>query len=87
MKIEPLADRVLVEMDAPEKMSRGGIVLPDGSQDEAKLGHVRAIGSAVDSLQVGDKVFCGKYSGQEWEIDDRQFKVIKAADIYCRITE
>lgn len=48
MKIRPVGFYVLVEMEEVEKISKGGIVLPDDlinkEQDAADVGHVRDIG-------------------------------------------
>ena len=43
-KIRPLGNRVLVQLDEPEKETKGGIVLPDNAQEVHKIGLVIAVG-------------------------------------------
>ena len=43
--LKPLADRVLVKVDAEETQTKGGILLPDTAQKKSQKGEVIAIGS------------------------------------------
>ena len=43
-KYKPLADRVIVEQEAPETTTASGIVLPDAAQEKPQLGTVLAVG-------------------------------------------
>ena len=43
-KIKPLDNRVLVQLDEPEKESAGGILMPDVAQEKHKIGVVLAVG-------------------------------------------
>ena len=74
MKLQPLADRVIVEpLDAVEK-SAGGIYIPDTAKEKPQEGKVLAVGKGktLDNgqihpleVKVGDVVLYGKYSGSE----------------------
>ena len=74
MKIQPLADRILVKPLEPEDKTKGGIVLPDTAKEKPQEGEVVAVGKGkadkdgkVYPLEVksGDRVLYGKYSGSE----------------------
>ncbi|KOR33232.1 molecular chaperone GroES [Achromatium sp. WMS3] len=90
MKIRPLQDRVIVRRMEEERMSAGGIVIPDSAAEKPIQGEVLAVGPgkvlddgkvrAVD-LKVGDKVLFGKYSGTEVKIDGEQILVMREEDI------
>ena len=74
MKLQPLADRVIVEpLEAVEK-SAGGIYIPDTAKEKPQEGKVVAVGKGKVSdngqiqaleVKVGDTVLYGKYSGTE----------------------
>ena len=44
IKLQPLGDRVVVEREASEDVTAGGIVLPDSAQDKPARGTVVSIG-------------------------------------------
>jgi chaperonin GroES len=43
----PIGDRVLVQVEPRIEKSKGGIWIPEVSQEVARTGHVRAIGKGV----------------------------------------
>lgn len=86
MKLRPLGDRVIVKPSSAEEVTKTGIVLPDTVEKEKKEeGEVIAIGRgekiAKLGLKVGDKVIFGKYSGDEVEVDEIEYKVLKDEDV------
>jgi chaperonin GroES len=90
MNIKPLYDRVVIKRMEEEKMSAGGIVIPDSATEKPIKGEVIAVGSgkALDNgsvrapqVKVGDKVLFGKYSGTEVKVDGTEILVVKEDDI------
>ena len=90
MNIRPLHDRVVVRRLEEEKMSPGGIVIPDSATEKPIQGEVVATGNGkildngeVRSLDVkaGDKILFGKYSGTEVKIDGEELLVMREDDI------
>ena len=74
MKIQPLADRIVVKALEAEEKTKGGIVLPDTAKEKPQEGEVIAVGKgktlengSVQPLEVkvGDRILYGKYSGSE----------------------
>ncbi|HBG60952.1 MAG: co-chaperone GroES [Omnitrophica WOR_2 bacterium GWF2_38_59] len=74
MKIQPLADRIIVKPLEAEEKTKGGIVLPETAKEKPQEGKVLAVGKGkvkedgsiqALELKVGDKVLYGKYSGTE----------------------
>lgn len=90
MKIRPLHDRVVVRRMEEDKMSAGGIVIPDSATEKPIRGKVVAIGSgkpldngdvrALD-VKVDDEVLFGKYSGTEIKIAGEELVVMREDDI------
>ena len=92
MNIKPLFDRVVIKRMEEEKMSAGGIVIPDSAAEKPIKGEVIAVGSgkALDngttrapSVKVGDKVLFGKYAGTEVKLDGTDILVVKEDDIFA----
>ena len=90
MNIRPLHDRVVVRRLEEEKMSPGGIVIPDSATEKPIQGEVVAVGNGkilengeVRGLDVkaGDKILFGKYSGTEVKIDNEELLVMREDDI------
>ena len=78
VKIQPLADRVVVQpLEETEEM-RGGLYIPDTAKEKPQQGEIVAVGPGrVEKgdhvpmeLKVGQKVLYGKYSGTEVTFDD-----------------
>ncbi len=90
--IKPLYDRVVIKRVEEEKLSAGGIVIPDSATEKPIKGNVIAIGDgkALDNgtvrapkVKVGDQVLFGKYSGTEVKLDGTDYLVVKEDDIFA----
>ncbi|MGH8557405.1 MAG: co-chaperone GroES [Methylococcales bacterium] len=90
MKIRPLHDRVIVKRVEEERLSAGGIVIPDSAKEKPSQGQVIAVGNgkildngeirALD-VKVGDKVLFGKYAGNEVKVEGEELIVMREEDI------
>ncbi len=92
MKIHPLNDRVVIKRMEEERLSAGGIVIPDSATEKPIKGEVIAVGEgkALDngtvrkpSVKAGDKVLFGKYSGTEVKLDGTEYLVVREDDIFA----
>lgn len=90
MNIKPLFDRVVIKRMEEEKMSAGGIVIPDSATEKPVKGEVLAVGEGkpldngsvrAPKVKVGDKVLFGKYAGTEFKLDGQEILVVKEDDI------
>ncbi len=90
MKLVPLGDRVVLkQVEAEEKTTKSGIVLPGQAQEKPQQAEVVAVGpgGVVDGKEVkmevavGDKVIYSKYSGNEVKLDDEEYIIVKQSDI------
>jgi chaperonin GroES len=91
MTFKPLSNHLFLEPVAEEKMSKGGIVLPDTAEKEKPMqGTVIAIGPGKRnekgevqpmSVKVGDKVLFKKYGPDEVELDGKKYLVGDEDDI------
>lgn len=85
MKIQPLADRVLIKPAAAEEKTIGGIIIPDTAKEKPLKGEVVACGKGTKDeemvVKVGDQVLYGKYAGQELEYEGEKYLVMRQSDI------
>jgi chaperonin GroES len=94
MNLRPLHDRVIVKRMEEERLSAGGIVIPDSAAEKPVRGEIVAAGNgkildngekrALD-VQVGDTVLFGKYSGTEVKVDGDELLVMREEDIMAVI--
>ena len=88
-KIQPLADRVLVQPAAAEEKTVGGIIIPDSAKEKPLRGMVLAVGNGTKDepmiLKQGDQVLYGKYAGTELEFAGEKYLIIKQQDILAVI--
>ena len=90
MNLQPLGDRVLVKAMTEEETTKSGIVLADNVDKEKKAeGEILGIGEGEKikklGLKVGDKVIFGKYSGDEVEFEDKDYKFLKHDEVLAII--
>jgi len=90
MKIQPLADRIMVKVLEAKEKTKGGIVLPDTAKEKPQEAEVIAVGKGKISdegklippeVKAGDKILFGKYSGTEITVDENEYLILKEEDI------
>lgn len=82
LTLSPLGDRVVISVGEVKKYP-GMIIIPDTAQELAHWGTVVGRGPAVKSedIWVGQKVIFAKYSGQEIELEQEKFLVLREAEV------
>ena len=90
MALRPLHDRVILKRLEEEKISAGGIVIPDSAAEKPIRGLVVAAGTGKIledgkvrpmAVKVGDKVLFGKYSGTEIKLDGEEHMILREEEI------
>jgi chaperonin GroES len=85
-----LQDRIVVKRLEGEKLTKGGIIIPDTAKEKPIEGKVVAVGNGkvlkdgkVRPLEVhvGDVVLFGKYSGTEIKLDGEEHVLIREDDV------
>ncbi len=96
MKLRPLHDRVIVKRMEEERLSAGGIVIPDSATEKPVRGEIIAAGNGKIlengekrdlDVKVGDTVLFGKYSGTEVKVDGDELLVMREEDIMAVIED
>ena len=89
VKVQPLADRVVVRATEEAEQMRGGLYIPDTAKEKPQQGEVMAVGPGrfeegnrvPMDVKVGDKVLYGKYSGTEVTVDNEQYLILRESDV------
>jgi len=93
VKLEPLADRLVVKPIEQEEVTKSGLVLPDTAKEKPQEGKVMAIGPgrmsedgkriAMD-VKVGDTVIYAKYGGTEIKVEGEELMILRESDILAK---
>ena len=93
VKLQPLADRLVVRPIEKEEKTKTGIYLPDTAKEKPQEGEVIAVGPGRMSddgkriameLKVGDRVIYAKYGGTEIKIEDEELVILRESDILAK---
>jgi len=93
IKLQPMADRLVVKPIEAEEKTKTGIYLPDTAKEKPQEGKVLAVGPgrlsddgkriAMD-IKVGDIVVYSKYGGTEIKVDDEELIILRESDILAK---
>ena len=95
VKVQPLADRVVIKPIEREEVTKGGIILPDTAKEKPQEGEVIAVGPGRLSddgkpikmdVKVGDRVIYARYAGTEIKIDTEEYVILRENDILAKRT-
>ena len=80
---------MLVQPNAAEEKTAGGIIIPDTAKEKPQKGKVVAVGIGKKdepmTVKVGDSVLYGKYSGTEITIEGNDYLIMRESDIFAVI--
>ena len=94
LKIIPEGTNILIQLSPiKEKVTRGGIVLPDNHPEESRIGIIIAVGNEVDKRhQPGDKILISFVMGTPLHFPDEGIlddtvRIITQSNIMAKISE
>ena len=95
MKLKPLFDKVVLRKVEITETTRTGIVLPGSAQEMPQVSLVVAVGpgGVVDgkevamTVEIGDKVIIGKYTGTEVKLDGVDYQIVSQSDILAIVED
>lgn len=88
--IQPLADRVVIEIQDDTEQTSGGIFIPDTAREKPQKGIVLAVGPGKTlesgqreamTVKIGDRVLFQKYGGTDIKLDGKELKILSERDI------
>jgi chaperonin GroES len=90
MNLRPLDDRVIIKQGKAQEKTVGGIILPDTAKEKPQTGKVVAVGPGklLDdgkrssmSVKVNDEVIYPKYIGNDVEVDNEKYVILRESDV------
>jgi len=90
MELRPLDDRVVIKPSEAQDKTAGGIFLPDTAKEKPQIGKILWIGPGKVnddgkrvpmSVKKGDEVVYGKYMGNEIEMDNQKYVIVRESDL------
>jgi chaperonin GroES len=94
MNLQPLGDRLIVEVLEEEQTTVSGIVLPDTAKEKPQRGRVVAAGpgSRNDAgelvpldLAAGDTIIFSKYGGTEIKVGSKEYLILRESDVLAKV--
>ncbi|HXF99111.1 MAG TPA: co-chaperone GroES [Gaiellaceae bacterium] len=94
MDLQPLGDRLIVEVLEEEEVTSSGIVLPDTAKEKPQRGRVLAVGPGPRDedgnyikmdLEPGDEVIFSKYGGTEVKIGTEEYLILRESDVLAKV--
>ena len=94
MDLQPLGDRVIVEVLEEEELTVSGIVLPDTAKEKPQKGKVLAVGPGPRDedgeyikmdVEEGDVVIFSKYGGTEIKVGSEDVLILRESDILAKV--
>ena len=96
LKLQPLGDRVVVEREASEERTAGGILLPDAAKEKPQRGVIVSVGNGklLDNgnrgqlqVKVGDRVIFTSWAGENFKIGDDELLLMREEDVLAVIED
>jgi chaperonin GroES len=94
MDLQPLGDRLIVEVLEEEEMTVSGIVLPDTAKEKPQRGKVLAVGPGPRDedgnfikmdVEVDDEVIFSKYGGTEIKLGTDEILILRESDVLAKV--
>ena len=94
MDLQPLGDRLIVEVLEEEEQTISGIVLPDTAKEKPQRGRVLAVGPGARNdkgelvpldVAVGDEIVFSKYGGTEIKLGADEVLVLRESDVLAKV--
>src|SRR5256886_9764813 len=95
MDLQPLGDRLIVEVLEDEETTVSGIVLPDTAKEKPQRGKVLAVGPGARNdkgeivpmeVAVGDEIIYSKYGGTEIKLGSDEVLVLRESDVLAKVS-
>src|SRR5437870_8576731 len=95
MDLQPLGDRLIVEVLEEEETTVSGIVLPDTAKEKPQRGRVLAVGPGSRNeetgeyvpmdLEEGDEIIFSKYGGTEIKLGTDDVLILRESDVLAKV--
>ena len=94
MDLQPLGDRLIVEVLDEDEITVSGIVLPDTAKEKPQRGKVLSVGPGSRDedgkyikmdVEVGDEIIFSKYGGTEIKVGADDVLILRESDVLAKV--
>ena len=94
MNLQPLGDRLIVEVLDEEDVTASGIVLPDTAKEKPQRGRVLSVGPGSRDedgkhvemdVEEGDEIIFSKYGGTEIKLAGSEYLILRESDVLAKV--
>ena len=94
MNLQPLGDRLIVEVLEEDETTMSGIVLPDTAKEKPQRGNVLAVGPGprgedgeynTMDVEEGDEIIFSKYGGTEIKVGGDEVLILRESDVLAKV--
>jgi chaperonin GroES len=94
MNLQPLGDRLIVEVLEEEESTVSGIVLPDTAKEKPQRGRVLAVGPGARDedgkyiemdVAAEDEIIFSKYGGTEIKLGTEDVLILRESDVLAKV--
>jgi len=94
INLQPLGDRLIVEVLEEEELTVSGLVLPDTAKEKPQRGRVLAVGPGPRDedgeyikmdLEDGDEIIFSKYGGTEIRLGTDEVLILRESDVLAKV--
>ena len=94
MNLQPLGDRLIVEVLEEAEITVSGIVLPDTAREKPQRGRVLAVGPGSRDedgeyikmdVEEGDEIIFSKYGGTEIKLGADEVLILRESDVLAKV--
>ena len=94
MDLQPLGDRLIVEILDEDEITVSGIVLPDTAKEKPQRGKVLAVGPGPRDedgeyikmdVEEGDEIIFSKYGGTEIKVGADDVLILRESDVLAKV--
>ena len=94
MDLQPLGDRLIVEVLDEEEVTTSGIVLPDTAKEKPQRGKILAVGPGPRDedgeyikmdVETGDEIIFSKYGGTEVKVGSDDVLILRESDVLAKV--
>ncbi len=95
LKVQPLADRVVLRPVEETEQQRGGVLIPAMVKEKVQHGNVVAVGPGryekgvrvPMELSIGQTVLYDKYNGSEVTVGNEEYLIIEESNVLAIVSK
>ena len=92
----PLSDHIVLQSVEEEELTASGLVIPESAKEKPQHGNVVSVGpgkmndaGVVETIDLGagDRILYQKYTGQEINVENEDYIIIRFQDVLAKLVD